>query len=57
MSELNLEPAKVGTLMNTLVEKGYPKAVETEGETRYQPLLARKRRRKARLDGWETLGK
>lgn len=57
LSELNLEPAEVGTLMNTLVEKGYLKAVETEGETRYQPLLARKRRRETKLDVWETLDK
>jgi DNA-binding MarR family transcriptional regulator len=53
--ELDISPSKVSGLLDTLVEKGYLRAFEVEGEQRYKVFLARKRRREVPLNIWEAL--
>ena len=55
-SQLNTPPTQVGGLLDTLVDKGYLKAVEAGGETRYRTSLGRKRAPKTPSHIWAALG-
>jgi len=54
--ELDVRPSEVGEMLDALVEKGYLRAFEVEGEQRYKTFLARKRGREVPLNIWEALG-
>jgi DNA-binding MarR family transcriptional regulator len=53
--ELDMKPSEVKKLLDTLVEKGYLKSFEVEGEPHYKTFLARKRGREVPLNIWEAL--
>jgi len=54
--ELDMRPSEARGLLDTLVEKGYLRTFEVEGEQHYKAFLARRRRRKVPLNIWEALG-
>ncbi len=54
--ELDLRPSEARALLETLVEKGYLRAFEVQGEQRYKTFFTRRRGRELPLNIWETLG-
>lgn len=54
--ELDMRPSEARGLLDTLVDKGYLRTLEVEGEQHYKAFLARRRRRKVPLNIWEALG-
>jgi DNA-binding MarR family transcriptional regulator len=53
--ELDMRPSEARGLLDTLVEKGYLKALEVKGELRYKTLFAPRRGRKIPLNVWNSL--
>jgi DNA-binding MarR family transcriptional regulator len=54
--ELDMRPSEARGLLDTLVEKGYLKAIEVEGELRYKTFFALRRGREMPLNVWDSLG-
>jgi DNA-binding MarR family transcriptional regulator len=55
MFELDMRPSEARGLLDTLVEKGYLKAIEVEGELRYKTFFAPRRGREMPLNVWDSL--
>jgi DNA-binding MarR family transcriptional regulator len=53
--ELDMRPSEARGLLDTLVEKGYLKAIEVEGELRYKTFFALRRGREMPLNVWDSL--
>jgi DNA-binding MarR family transcriptional regulator len=53
--ELDMRPSEVRELLDTLVEKGYLRVFEVEGEQLYKTFLAHRRGHEATLNVWEIL--
>jgi DNA-binding MarR family transcriptional regulator len=54
--ELDMRPSEARGLLDTLVEKGYLKAIAVEGELRYKTFFALRRGREMPLNVWDSLG-
>jgi predicted ArsR family transcriptional regulator len=55
-SQLDTQPTQARGLLDTLVDKGYLRAVEAGGATRYKTSLGHKRARKTPSHIWAALG-
>ena len=53
--ELDMKPSEVRQLLDTLVDKGYLKTYDVEGEPHYRTFLAPKRGRKVPVNIWDAL--
>ena len=53
--ELNLEPAALRMLLDTLVEKGFLRSFEVEGEPRYKTFFSQRPGREVPVSIWDAL--
>jgi predicted ArsR family transcriptional regulator len=53
--EMDMRPSEVRELLDTLVEKGFLKALEVKGELRYKTFFAPRRGREVPLNVWDAL--
>ncbi|MBU0496044.1 MAG: hypothetical protein KKA73_05790 [Chloroflexi bacterium] len=53
--ELDLRPSEAREVLDLLVDKGYLRVFEVDGEQQYKTFLGRRRARDVPLDIWEAL--
>jgi DNA-binding MarR family transcriptional regulator len=53
--ELDMPPSELGRLLGTLVEKGFLRSFETEGELRYKTFFGRRQGREMPVSIWDAL--
>ena len=55
MLELDMRPSETRELLDTLVEKGFLRTVEVEGELRYKTFFGRREGREMPVSIWDAL--